>query len=312
MIETTAAFRIYFLDFVHERHEGKTIEQQEELLRYFYGINALTISNIWIDMMHFEYDNKLKVHDYERSMKGLKKFAIALHWLFAYPRNAKLLGNTFRLTSFNDCWGKALHRWVQRIQTLKSKKIKWPKSFDDPNGPTFIMSVDGVDFLQQEKQHPLYSRDEKDFSHKFHHGGCKYEIGIDLWRSKVVWISGPHRGGKQDKYIFSEGLGKQIMKGKLAITDRGYTIACEETTKKISMPRPLDRFAPELQAFKSYARFRHDGFNSRIKNFCSTSGTYFRHGGGSEAGRKFFGETIEAVIVILHYEMDNARHLFDL
>ena len=72
-----------------------------------------------------------------------------------------------------------------------------------------------------ESKHPMMPYDKGQFSHKFNHGALKYEIAIDVYRSKVVWISGPHRAGLHDKTIFVEkGLKDKIPLGKKVISDR--------------------------------------------------------------------------------------------
>jgi hypothetical protein len=58
------------------------------------------------------------------------------------------------------------------------------------------------------------------------------------------------------------------------------------------------------------ARCRHETFNAHLKKFESLSGALFRHGGGGDAGREFFGIVIVAVCVIVQYQMDNGRELF--
>ena len=47
-----------------------------------------------------------------------------------------------------------------------------------------------------------------------------------------------------------------------------------------------------------------------MKKFGVLSGQYFRHSGGGESGRDFYGDVIEAIVVILQYQMDNGRELF--
>mmetsp|Transcript_32424 Transcript_32424/g.78749 ORF Transcript_32424/g.78749 Transcript_32424/m.78749 type:complete len:218 (+) Transcript_32424:1634-2287(+) len=217
---------------------------------------------------------------------------MTLHFLWAYPTNAKIFGRSFNCIS--HARGEKVRVWIFRIAHLKLKVIKWPVSeFNDPNGHIFIVSVDGTDFRQREKKHPEYHRDEKECSEKMKQCACKFEIAIHLWKSKVVWINGPFRGGMHDKTIFvEEGLGDIIPKGKLAIVDRGYKIKAKEKEyrEKVAMPRTTDN--KELTEFKSRARSRHEIFNGRVKRFAITSGEEFRHGGGGEKGhRELYGKS---------------------
>ncbi len=95
------------------------------------------------------------------------------------------------------------------------RKIKWDDEIDDPDRPTFCLTVDGTDFRQEEKQHPTYHRDEKEHTHKFKHCGCKFQLAISIWKSRVIAMDGPYRGGKSDNKIFLETLEEKIPVGKL-------------------------------------------------------------------------------------------------
>ena len=99
--------------------------------------------------------------------------------------------------------------------------------------------------------------DKGQFSHKFNHGALKYEIAIDVYRSKVVWISGPHRAGLHDKTIFVEkGLKDKISLGKKVISDRVWGAqATPENHIKLSLPNPMDDL--EVAKFKARVRSCH-------------------------------------------------------
>jgi hypothetical protein len=98
---------------------------------------------------------------------------------------------------------------------------------------------------------------------------------------------------------------------RLAAGDRGYN--CKEVAyhqAKLALPSVTD--SQELANFKARARCRHETFNSRLKTFACLSGAYFRHGGGGDEGREFMGMVVEAMCVIVHYQMDNGRGLFSV
>ena len=111
--------------------------------------------------------------------------------------------------------------WVIKISKLLRHKIRWDPSFSDDDGPIFIASVDGTDFKTWEKKHPLLNQDRRACTRKHNHGGVKCEIAISINESKVVWVSGPHRGGKHDITTFREGLKQMMPPGKLIIADSG-------------------------------------------------------------------------------------------
>ena len=80
------------------------------------------------------------------------------------------------------------------IAALKKLKIVWPEDFETSSSQIFIIAVDGTDFKVWESKHPRFPYDKGQYSHKYNHAALKYEIAMDIFRAKVVWISGPHRG----------------------------------------------------------------------------------------------------------------------
>jgi hypothetical protein len=270
--------------------------------KQFYGSTPVVLTDIWHDMMTTDICLKLTILD--KSDKGFDKFLMAHHFLWAYPKNSKLLVSTFKHIGERDARGKELWRWVEMIAQLKEKKIVWDKNLDDPDSTVFIVSVDGTDFKVWEKKHPHFSIDKGQYSHKFNHGGLKYEIAIDVFRCRVVWISGPHRAGKHDKTIFDEALAGKIKTGKKAITDRVYGSKSNPSTHaKLSLPNEVDSKA--LANFKARARCRHETFNGRLKFFKALSDT-FHHNPDRHV------HVFEAVCVIVQYQMDNGGKLFDV
>jgi hypothetical protein len=68
------------------------------------------------------------------------------------------------------------------IAKLKTKKIVWDQSYDDPNSQIFIVTVDGTDLKCWEEKHPTLLHNKYQFSHKFNHGAFKYEIAVDIYK----------------------------------------------------------------------------------------------------------------------------------
>lgn len=289
-------------------------ESAEQELKEHYGVGSELATKIWKELCKIGRSD-LKLTKKEKSMKGYFHYSMTLHFLWAYPKNAKVFGRSFKgVGSMCHARGEKVRTWIFRIAHLRLKVIRWPVAeFNDPDGHVFIVSVDCTDFRQREKKHDEYHRDEKECSEKLKQCACKFEVAMHLWESRVVWVNGPFRGGKHDKTIFVEdGLGDIIAKGKLAIADRGYKIKEEEKEyrDKISMPRHTDN--QELGKFKSRARSRHEKFNGRMKRFSILSGDEFRHGGGGEEGRGLYGKVVFAVAVICQFEMDLGSKLFNV
>ena len=136
------------------------------------------------------------------------------------------------------------------------------------------------------------------YSQKFDHGAVKYEIAIDIHRSKIVWISGPHRGAMHDKTVYCQpnGLQSMIPEGKLVIADGGYK------RTGAAIPNPKD--PKPMRRFKSRCRLRYATLNGRLKKFAILDQT-FRHSLDKHQS------AFEAVSVIIQYQMDNGSELYE-
>lgn len=223
---------------------------------------------------------------------------MAHHFLWSYPKNAEILANQFAVGE-KYARGENLWSMVRAIAELKSLLIVWDSDFDRDDTEVFTMTVDGTDFRIWELKHPTLPRDKDLFSHKHNHAALRYEIGVSLKYSKVVWINGPFPAGKNsDKGIFNRGLEHRIRDGKMVIADGTY-----KGSKKIAIPDCLE--SKMLKNFKSRARLRHETFNSRLKKFSVMEQT-FRH--GLEKHRSAF----EAVCVICQNNMDGGSKLYDI
>ena len=227
-------------------------------------------------------------------------FFVAHHFLWAYPKNGKILASAFSVCE-RTVQGENMWRWVRMIAALKATKIVWPEEeYNDPNSQIFIISVDGTDFKVWERKHPMMPYHKGHYSHKFNHGALKYEIAMDVYRSKVVWISGPHRAGLHDKTIFVEkGLKDKISLGKKISSDRVYG---SQNHIKLSLPNPsMDDL--EVANFKARVRSHHESFNGHLKFYKSLSDTY--HHTPDNHVHEF-----EAISVTVQYQMDNDAKIF--
>ena len=266
-----------------------------------FGPSPSVIAVVWSDILASDLDLGLDQND--RSECGFKKLLTALHFLWAYPKNASILASTCG-TNKRDVEGERLWKWVKVLDKLKAIKIVWPaEKYNDPNGQIYLATVDGTDMKTKEKSTAQFNVDRKQYTKKFAHGGLKYEIAIDAFESKIVWINGPFCGGKHDKTIFSDDLLKKIPEGKLVVTDRGYSKVKDRAyMKKLSLPNNCD--SKELGNFKARLRARHESLNGRLKDFMCLDCTY-RH------AHKKHGHIFNAVCVLVQYEMDLGSPIFD-
>lgn len=262
-----------------------------------YGSSPTVLAFMWGDLCE-------KVLPAERQTEfGFKMFLATHYFAFHYPRNCSVFAKTFGL-SVNAVQGESFWSWQRYISSLQEYKIIWPEEeYQNPFGQVFICSVDGTDFKTWEKKHDTMPYDKSTFSTKFNHGAQKYEIAIDTYRSNVVWINGPFKGGTHDKVIFSSALLQKIPQTKKVIVDRAYSAKDNPAVHtKMCLPNVFDN--SELKNFKARVRARHEGFNGRMKKFKILDHT-FRH------NQDYHGHSFGTVCVTLQYQMENGSPLFD-
>ena len=224
---------------------------------------------------------------------------MAQYFLWTYPKKRFIIANAFQVCD-KYASGKNIWSMIEAISRLKSSKIFWNVDFDKDHTEIFIVSVDGTDFRIWEPKHPNLPFDKDFYSHKHKRSALRYEIAIALKESQIVWISGPHRGGKSDLQIFNEehGLGEKICHGKKAIADGTY-----KGSLKLAPPDCLE--SKGLQNFKSRARLRQETLNGRLKKFAALEQT-FRH--GLQKHKLAF----EAICVIVQNTMNCGSGLYDV
>jgi hypothetical protein len=95
----------------------------------------------------------------------------------------------------------------------------------------------------------------------------KYEIGISIYSGDIVWIYGPHNGGKHDYTILKEKPANILEEGEMVETDAGYGYhGVAYVSDRIVRSR--DDFASEQERMeKSELRARHETCNRRFKNW---------------------------------------------
>ena len=110
-------------------------------------------------------------------------------------------------------------------------------------GASWLLSVDGTHCRIQE---PRGVPDKDWYSYKLHKPCVAYEIGVDLFESKIVWVSGPHKAGETDLVIFRKpdgGLKTRIPNDCFIIGDKGYA-----GDEKVSINNRQD--SDEVKKFK--------------------------------------------------------------
>ena len=229
----------------------------------------------------------------------------ALHFLYRYPtenereNHWKITANTVRTA----CW-----YYVDKIRHLKRSKIVWPEFLPSD---IWVMTVDGTHLVTLEPGDSDVPKDPSYYSFKHHSAGFNYEVGIHLFESKCIWLSGPHKAGTyNDAKIFAEkGLRAKLAQAKKkAIGDHGY----RGFPGEISIANSLDSDA--VREFKARARQRHEIYNSKLKRFAVLSERFRCKNNPND---KFTMEEklqmcFEAVNVLVQYKMEMGEPLFDI
>ena len=225
-------------------------------------------------------------------------FLVAMNWLASYREEAEMacIFETDEKTLRNH-----IKKYVDAIGNLYRDKIKLPDLSQQHE--IFILSVDGVHFRINE---PRRRPNAAWCSYKFNQAGLSYEIGLSIYDSHVVWISGPYRASTHDLTIYQQpqGLKSKIPPGKRVIADRGY--AGEDTAGSFTTLAIRNEFdSAQVRAFKRRVRGRHESFNARLKNYKILS-ERFRHGVDRHAS------VFHAVCVCCIYDMEDDHPLFDV
>lgn len=197
-------------------------ETNLEDFKAFYGVHPLVITRIWEDLQITPVQ-EARIYPtpqwISNGMVTLKNFLHAFHFLKRYQTESERKGTTgyCKTTLRNWCW-----HFIERIRAQKAVKIVWPQ--DQEWGATnFIISVDGVHCLFHEEKHATLAKNPDIYSHKSHGPGLSYELALDIWRSRLVWMQHNPLTKHNDRRNFARagGLRSRIPAGKKAVADNG-------------------------------------------------------------------------------------------
>ena len=239
----------------------------------------------------------------------LKDAFMTLNWFKGYDTRPVLAG---RWGSCEDYIGPKVKEYAKKIQSLKEKKIRFGEF--DPN-EIFIITVDGVHFVTNEFR---LDPSSKWYCHKRNCAGLTYEFAMSIRKQQIASVRGPDpaataditvfRGGKVDTKVEDrdqEALFFKIPKGKLAVGDSGYKgepdkIVCTD-----------DDHDPALKSFMGRAKNRQEALHTRFRSFDILSDR-FRHGTGSQERMDLHQTCVEAICVIVQYDIENDHPLFEI
>jgi hypothetical protein len=134
----------------------------------------------------------------------------------------------------------------------------WDENNNIIGDEKFLMTIDGTHCRINE---PRVVPSKKWYSFKFAKPGLSYEVGLDVYSSKIVWINGPFEASKPDIEIFKNALHDKIPDGRKVLGDKGYVGFPE----KISTYNEFD--TPSLMVFKARAKSQQECLFKRAKDF---------------------------------------------
>jgi hypothetical protein len=285
--------------FSQERLDRNSLERRIEWFQSFFGCPPVVVEQMWSDLQttgiaaarigRVADDIKVSIDDFFNALEFLKCYQ-------PEKRREGLTGLSAK-TLRKRCWW-----YCRKLQALKADKIIWPNY---PPDTIWVMTVDGVHCAINEPKHPEFSQDKDYYSHKKNRAGWSYELGISIFDPNLIWMSGPHKAGQNDKTIFAKagGLKERLRAANVkAIGDKFYNGHPNEA----SCFNAYDD--EDVREFKRRALLRHEKFNGLLKQFDVLDSRY-RHLSGEK-----FGSCFEAVAVICQYriELECPTTLFDI
>ena len=279
---------------------------KEEVFGWHYGLTPLVVSTIWFDLQQGGY-----LSFKQNTLKGFKLYMLSMFYLWVYPKNSGIMATRFRMNR-KYCYGAILWHWVGKLADLFDEKVVWDDYLGDEDKSPLIGSIDCTDCKIWEKcSHHIYNIDKSLCSQKTNSAALKYEVVLDINKSKVLSVVGPVKACEHDMNVFhlkTKARVLQMPRGKRLIADGIYKPGKDEELNEeekglISIPRSTDDKG--LKAFMSQVRARHESFNWRLK--------FFGFLGASHKGVDFekHGKGFRSICAIVQYQMDNGSPLFD-
>lgn len=169
---------------------------------------------------------------------------------------------------------------------LRHHQIKFENRNRKDNGSICRVTLDGTDFQIQEPA-PF---DPKWFSHKFKGPGVRYEVGICIQTSEIVWFNGPYPcGAWPDLRIARNEVIFLLDENEKILADGGYA----DDGQFFDTPTGQNNAD---QRMKQLARSRHETINRRFKQW-NILGRVFRH------NVALHSQAFLAVVNLTHMEM---------
>lgn len=296
-----------YMNISKQQQERMSDAFKTEVFHLHYGSSPLDIAEIWFDLQQGDHEGATLTVK-ENCLLGFKHFMKAHFFLWVYPRNAGLMATRFDMCE-RYCRGEHLFKWIRKLARLCAKKIKWDKSLGKAGTSMFLFSIDCTNLKTWEKRrHYHFNVDKRLYSSKSNLAGLKYEILMNITKSKCMNIVGPRLASEHDMEVFHlEAKAKLLATpGAFAIADGIYKPGKGRKEEVDILAIQNSNDDDQLRAFKSRVRCRHESFNGQIKNFAFLQHT-FR---GTDYEKH--GDYFRAICVIVQYQMDNGSPLFSV
>jgi len=206
------------LEFVGVPWRGRSTQANQNTFTAHYGRNETVLAALWFDVISF----RLYMLDPEDLEGNFRSFMKANFFLWTYPKNSEIFAAHFGAENEKYCRGVYVWYWIELLADLCREKIKWnADAAQDPEGPQFGWSADGVEFSCWEPKHPTLNKDSSYFSYKHNRSGYIYLFVLEVYEPKLVMIIGPARAGQDEISLFRAFLKDKIPEGKYVIVDKG-------------------------------------------------------------------------------------------
>ena len=288
---------LYLMDYDVARQNRVKKSTNVRRFRDHYGAAPVVYSKIFLDLQQ----QNIGQHKVENAMLShLDGFLLAVFYMYTYPTEARLASRVKRSarSSVDTVWS-----WIEKIMALKIVKVVWPEEWNNPTGNAvqmFLFTVDGTHCHISEPTDQVLYVNKAFYSHKNKQAGLNYELALDIYQDRLVWISGPTPAGTSDADVFKSGLQAKVPPGRKGIADRGYRGLGDQLAIRNSHD------TDEVKKFKSRALARHETFNKLIKCFTMMSVRFRNH--GLPKHKMCF----EAIAVICQYMLENGTSLLNV
>ena len=94
-----------------DHHLQKNYTKKVKVFRSVYDSSPAVLASIWSDLNMYNEELQLHLTSIQKSKVGFRQLLVAMHFLWAYPKNAVILAAAFGL---NECavQGENLWMWV--------------------------------------------------------------------------------------------------------------------------------------------------------------------------------------------------------